>query len=250
MRTLHWLMLGTALVALAGCATMPTTVAQELAWERWKMCDRFPTVTLKEVRTDGQIWVWTTGGTDYAAYQQCIAKAAADQGARRVGVSPAAPGLVARSASVAPAAPLIRPGSEWAFRWESPQGEGTFVYILDREEVRDGSTWYVLKSGNRELYYRKDDLAIALDLVNGEPEIRRSPPLAFLKWPLTVGQEWEQSFTTERPKERQTYEILAVCKIEREENVTVPRGRSTPSSQSAGTSARAGSCSRSGIRPK
>ena len=36
----------------------------------------------KEIRTDGQIWVRTVYGTDYAAYQECITKAARDQAGR------------------------------------------------------------------------------------------------------------------------------------------------------------------------
>jgi hypothetical protein len=60
--------------------------------------------------------------------------------------------------------------------------------------------------------------------VNGEVELRRSPPVALFKWPLTVGQQWEQTYTLERPKERQTEQIQATCKTEAEETITVPAG--------------------------
>ena len=52
--------LGLVLIfAITGCAATQTTLAQELAWDHWKKCDHFPTITLKEIRTDGQIVVWT-----------------------------------------------------------------------------------------------------------------------------------------------------------------------------------------------
>ena len=44
------------------------------------------------------------------------------------------------------------------------------------------------------------------------------------RWPLVVGQEWEQTYNVERVKDRQTDEIIATCKTEREETVTVPAG--------------------------
>ena len=217
---------GIAAVLFAGCAAAQNSLAQEMAWERWKKCDRFPTVTLKEIRTDGQIWVWTHHGTDLAAWRECDTAAKAEQASRRVAVSSSVSGPPAAhpGASAFAAAPTLKRGSEWAYRWESPQGKGTFVYVLDREETRDGAAWYVVKSGARELHFRKHDLAISLDVVDGQTEIRRSPATELLKWPLTAGQEWEQAYTVERPKDRSTTEIKAVCKTEREEMVTVPAG--------------------------
>jgi hypothetical protein len=63
-----------------------------------------------------------------------------------------------------------------------------------------------------------------MDVVNGETETRHWPPEEILKWPLEVGKEWEQTFTAEKPKERQTNERERACKIETKENVTVPAG--------------------------
>ena len=59
------------IVLVAGCALPKNTAAQDLAWERWKQCDRFPTVTLKEIKTNGQTWVWTKYGDDLAKWREC-----------------------------------------------------------------------------------------------------------------------------------------------------------------------------------
>jgi hypothetical protein len=221
-----------AIVALcsSGCAATKNTLAQDLAWERWEKCKHQlgPNVALHSVRADGEIFIYHLSGGELDTARACLRKAGEEQARRRAAVPPPSQHVSAVAAPTprAPHAqpPPVRPGSEWAYRWESPQGRGTFVYTLDREEIKDGAAWYVVKSGTRELYYRKDDLAIWLDVVEGVTEIRRSPPIEWLKWPLTVGQEWDQSYTVERPKDRTTTEIKAGCKTEREESVSVPAG--------------------------
>jgi hypothetical protein len=172
---------------------MQNTVAQELAWERWYKCKDFPTVTLKEIRTDGQIWVWTHYGTDYAAYQECIKKAAQEQGGR-VGIvaAPAVVGTAPLVAALSPppaqptalSAPVWKAGSEWAYRWESPQGRGTFVWSVDGEEIYDGIPVYVVRSGQRRILYRRSDLALYVDENEGRIETRFVPPFAEYSWPL------------------------------------------------------------------
>lgn len=42
---------------LTGCAATQNTVAQDLAWERWQKCNHFRGITLKDIKSDGQIWV-------------------------------------------------------------------------------------------------------------------------------------------------------------------------------------------------
>jgi hypothetical protein len=209
--------------ALAGCAATQNTLAQDLAWERWKACEpKFtPHVTLAYIRLDGQVYVNYRTGTELAAVGECL-KAAGLEQAKRGPV--AVPEVVGLAGSPNAQAPNIKPGSEWAYRYESPQGKGTFVWTFDREEVREGAVYYVVKTGSREIYFRKPDLATFLDIVNGETETRRWPPVAYLKWPLQVGTEWEQTYTLERPKQRQTEEITISCKIEGEESIIVAAG--------------------------
>jgi len=64
-----------ASVLCVACAELPAslrnTPAQELAFERWKECNHFATVRLKEIRPDGQIWVNYTSSGELARWQQC-----------------------------------------------------------------------------------------------------------------------------------------------------------------------------------
>jgi hypothetical protein len=216
------------LMFVGGCASAGNTLAQDLAWERWEKCKNQvgPRVTLQNIRADGQIYLYHYSGGELDVARECLRKAAEEQARRPGAIAPPQVSAVAVPGTPAPhSQPLaVRPGSEWAYRWETPQGKGTFVYVLDREEIRDGAAFYVIKSGTRELFYRKPDLALSLETVEGAPEMRRSPPVQILKWPLVVGAEWEQTYTLERVKLRQTEEIQTKCAIEKEETITVPAG--------------------------
>ena len=227
MRSLRWFPPLLAVLTLAGCAAPQNTLAQDLAWERWRQCspDKYPGMMLDRITPDGTVYMLTMG-PGASMWQECMKQAAIAQGQRRAVVAPPPSGAVRAPVAPMPAsAPLIRPGSEWAYRWESPRGKGTFVWTLDREDTRDGDVFYVVRSGaGREIYWRKRDLAYYMDVVNGEVETRRSPPQEIVRWPLEVGLEWEQTFISERPKERQTNEMQAVCRIESQDTVTVPAG--------------------------
>ena len=45
------------MAASAGCATMANTPAQDLAWERWRACDHFSTISLERIEPDGRLIV-------------------------------------------------------------------------------------------------------------------------------------------------------------------------------------------------
>jgi hypothetical protein len=72
-------------------------------------------------------------------------------------------------------APVWKPGYEWAYRYESPAGNGTFVWSVDREEALDGVPHYVIKSGAREIFYRKSDLALSRETVDGVVVLKNTP---------------------------------------------------------------------------
>jgi hypothetical protein len=67
------------LLTLAGCAAMQNTLAQELAWERWRQCNHFRGINLKDIKPDGQIWVWVSDGGEQAAWRACDSAARAEQ---------------------------------------------------------------------------------------------------------------------------------------------------------------------------
>ena len=77
---------------------------------------------------------------------------------------------------------------------------------MDREQLVDGTEYYVITSGPtrqepaRESFYQKADLAWRMLKVNGSLQSRAEPPPQRYVWPLAVGSTWEQSVTvtTER----------------------------------------------------
>ena len=61
-----------AILAAAGWETARMTLAQELAWDRWKMCDNISGVTLKEARPDGQIWVYYSPQVTHLVREEAV----------------------------------------------------------------------------------------------------------------------------------------------------------------------------------
>lgn len=115
-RSVRLVVLMLSLVSL-GCAAIANTPAQDLAWERWKKCDRFPTISLKEIRTNGEIWVWTQFGSDLNAWGECDKAAWEEQ--RRAGKTATAQPV----ASAIDTRELIR----FAYFTDSPPQSGTFL---------------------------------------------------------------------------------------------------------------------------
>src|SRR5262249_1322529 len=120
--------------------------------------------------------------------------------------------------------PVWKRGYEWAFRYESPTGSGTYVWSVDREEVIDAVPQYVIKTGTREIFYRKSDFAITHETVDGAVVYRSTPPRLRHVWPMNVGQTWDQTMLEERPVSRQTNDRVDTVTVEAEEAVTVPAG--------------------------
>ena len=74
------------ITASAGCAaTTGNTPAQDLAWERWRACDRFTTISLERIELDGRLIV-TGYETEAIPFTACVRETAAKQ-ARRGGVA-------------------------------------------------------------------------------------------------------------------------------------------------------------------
>src|SRR5262245_62012153 len=57
MRSIALVLLGVSFMAATGCAAARNTPAQELPWERWRACDRFSTIALDRIDTDGRLVV-------------------------------------------------------------------------------------------------------------------------------------------------------------------------------------------------
>ena len=63
MRLLRWLPPLLAVLALTGCAAPQNTLAQDLAWERWRQCspDKYPGMMLDRITPDGAVYMLTMG---------------------------------------------------------------------------------------------------------------------------------------------------------------------------------------------
>jgi IrrE N-terminal-like domain len=142
----------------------------------------------------------------------------------------------AGSSSPSAAAPIIvpawKPGDQWTFWSDSPRGSTTFVWSVDREEVVDGTAYYVITAGPtrqepaREFFYQTTDLAWRMLKVNGALQSSAEPPQLRYVWPLTVGGAWEQTVvvTTVRQGTSSTETNARACRVTGEETVTVAGG--------------------------
>jgi hypothetical protein len=149
-----------------------------------------------------------------------------DLQSRTLALEPIAPVVVAplRVPLRALDAPIWRRGDEWAFRWDSPRGSGTYVWTVSGEDTVDGTSCYVITSGRRQLYYRKNDLAFVLEKLEGTIDWQARPPMQNFVWPLEPGRVWVERYTSERPLDRQTQTWAMGSTVEAEETITVPAG--------------------------
>jgi hypothetical protein len=90
----------------------------------------------------------------------------------------------------------------------------------------DGQDDYVVRSGTqREFFYRKSDLAVHLEKISGEVQVRYTPAEPRYPWPLTVGAvKHEEKITRDQTKPPSTETRSQTCRVEGEESVTVRAG--------------------------
>jgi hypothetical protein len=227
-----------ALAVFAGCATMQNTPQQDRVWAAGRICDqRFRDWRLDRVDPDGSYHVRAITanmiGGDWSQYVACMntqyravvesertrAKAEAEPAlAPPTGAGAARPilGVIAK--------PAWAVGDEWSYRWESPRGKGTFVWIVDRFDTIEGTDAVVVRSGSREIFYRREDGAHLLDKVDGTVVIRNVPPVTLIRFPVQTGGKWALEYTREQPLVRQTDDMLLDCRADPAETVTVPAG--------------------------
>jgi hypothetical protein len=62
----------------AGCTTGAQTMAQDLAYQRWRRCDTFATITLQRIDLDGRVIV-TGGETEQRRFLECMADQVREQ---------------------------------------------------------------------------------------------------------------------------------------------------------------------------
>ena len=234
-----------ASVFLAGCATGATlqnTPAQDYVWELSRKCNAAG-ITMTRVDPDGRYWARGENATSFDSFTSCMQEQQrkypyqtwlAASGRSSSTPTPsvgqaisavATPSAAPSTTSTPTGTPVWTRGEEWQYRMKSPQFSGTFVLIVDREEVVDGVPCYVLKVGSTmEGYYRKSDLAYYMETVQGRVHSKHVPPTPYAQWPLVPGSSWDLAFAVESPQERQTYELSLRCESGAVESITVPAG--------------------------
>ncbi len=211
------------LLLMAGCASGGNTLQQTRVWDAYAACRtsaRVDTnIQIDRVEPDGRWW-WRT--SDGSHGRQELDACMQQELARWKSSSPPRTAALQRADPTAP--PVWKPGDEWAYRYESPSGNGTYVWSVDREEALDGVPHYVVKTGTREIFFRKSDLALSRETVQGTVVVKNTPARFYYVWPMHVGQTWDQTILEERPATRQTEERVDTATVETEETVTVPAG--------------------------
>jgi len=217
----------------AGCAAMKNTPIQDYVLEKGRACEWVSSGwKLSRVDAVGNYWVQGEGPSGPSQFRQCMQEQYAKQPfnewlkiqqRQTSSVVGGPPPPVARQKFP----PIIgetvwKPGYTWAYRYETPQGNGAFTWIMDREETLDGTTFYVLRTGTREIYIRKSDLAYHMDKVGGEVETRFAPPTRFVS--VAPGEKWDFAYVREVPKDRTTQNLSRTCESSGPETITVPAG--------------------------
>src|SRR5262249_34869040 len=227
---------GVVVGSLLGCGTFHNTLAQDRVWSAEQVCKgEVPGFRVQQVYPDGRYyWLVDEAGKGTRA-QQCMERELRNwrggQSASAVAMSTSTPVTTTGVAAVAPPTslkelplPVWKIGDEWAFHHHDRSGDGTFVSSVVRTEMVEGAECYVLKSGEYESFFRRQDLAFVRESVNGELVFRVTPAKPYYQWPLAVGGKWQQEYTNESPRDGRTEELSVEGEAMREEPTTVPAG--------------------------
>jgi hypothetical protein len=122
------------------------------------------------------------------------------------------------------AAPAWKPGYEWHYRWTDPRGSGTYIRSIAGEDNIDGVPYYLMRTGNRLIYWGKTDLAWVMEQVNGDVESQAVPAYRKFAWPLQTGKTWESRYQWAHPGEKKTEERVRRHRVTGIESVQVPAG--------------------------
>jgi hypothetical protein len=122
------------------------------------------------------------------------------------------------------ALPVWKPGFQWQYRWSDQRGSGIYVRVVTGEEIVDGVPYYVMQTGNRNIYWATADLAWLMEQVNGEIESQALPAYRKFIWPLEPGKTWVARYQWTHPGEGKTEERFRRHRIVGPESVQVPAG--------------------------
>jgi hypothetical protein len=120
--------------------------------------------------------------------------------------------------------PVWKPGFQWHYQWSDSRGSGTYIRAITGEEIVDGLPRYVMRTGNRNIYWSKADLAWLMEQVNGEIESQAVPEYRKFVWPLEPGKTWLARYQWAHPGEGKTEERTRRHRVAGLESVQVPAG--------------------------
>lgn len=218
-----------AILCTVSCAPQ-LTPHQEVAWDAFKACQsEGPSTKLERVHANG---AWGVVGREGEVFKVHNCMLAYREKATLEGRTPAIPASVKLHSAPAPPGGLVvaeppvwAKGDTWRFSSNSTAGrQSRYTWRVDRDELVDGVAHYVIKSSTREYFYRKSDLALSRETMQGELRIRNTPPRLYYVWPLAVGASWEQTFRYERPEAKRSYDTSYKGSVDGEETLTVPAG--------------------------
>ena len=204
------------MLLLVGCSTHNHTLAQDRVWAAEQVCKaEVPGFRITQVAPDGRYGLLVDDAGKATRAQQCM-----DREVQSLATPPAATTGVA-----ALNAPVWNVGDEWAYRYYGAIMAGTFVWSVVRAEVMDDFECYVVKEGDREIFWRKRDLALVREVANGLVVRRDVPPRLYYQWPLVVGNRWQQDLTFENWRDKITSSLTFSWEVVGAEQLTVPAGR-------------------------
>lgn len=120
--------------------------------------------------------------------------------------------------------PAWKPGFQWHYRWSDPRGSGTYIRAITDEESLDGMPHYVMRTGNRSIYWSKSDLSWLMEQVNGEVETQAVPAYRKFVWPMEPGKTWVARYQWAHPGEGKAEERFRRHRVVGTESVQVPAG--------------------------
>ena len=120
--------------------------------------------------------------------------------------------------------PLWKSGFQWHYRWSDSRGSGTYIRAVVGEENVDGVPSYVMRTGDRNIFWGKTDLAWLMESVRGEIESRAVPAYRKFLWPLAPGKTWESRYAWEDPRALNTIDRVRRHRVAALERVEVPAG--------------------------
>ncbi|RPI05786.1 MAG: hypothetical protein EHM71_12325, partial [Zetaproteobacteria bacterium] len=106
----------------------------------------------------------------------------------------------------APPRPAWKPGFEWHYRWSDRRGSGTYIRTIVGVDTVDGLPCYVMRTGDREIYWSTADLAWVMERMGGKIESRALPEYRRFVWPLEPGKTWMARYQWSHPGEGKTEE--------------------------------------------